>query len=109
MATVSSHILNAVDGTHAAGVAVRLINLGTGETLFDTVTDAGGRLKEVVSRIDRDAGYELTFDVGAYWVARGVAPRMREIVLRFGMPDDDGTYHSPIIASPNGYSVWASE
>lgn len=109
MATVSSHILNAVDGTHAAGVAVRLINLKTGEMLFDTITDAGGRLKEVVSRIDCDAAYELTFDVGAYWVARGVAPRMREVVLRFGMPNVDVTYHSPIIVSPNGYSVWTSE
>jgi 5-hydroxyisourate hydrolase len=33
---------------------------------------------------------------------------MPQIASRFRMPEPDGTYHSPIIMSPNGYSVWAS-
>ena len=44
MAVVSSHTLNGVDGTHAGGIAVSLRNLNTGETLFDTAMDDGGRL-----------------------------------------------------------------
>lgn len=108
MATVSSHILNGTDGSHAGGIDVRLVKLGTGETLFETKTDAGGRLSEKVADIDTTAEYELIFDVGRYWDAHGTATRMRAIVLRFGMPDAGGSYHSPIIVSPNGYSGWVS-
>ena len=108
MATVSSHILNAVDGSHAGGIVVRLVNLATGETLFEAKTDAGGRLKEEISNIDTSAEYELTFDVGHFWDAHGKPTRIRAIALRFDMPDPGGSYHSPIIVSPNGYSGWVS-
>ena len=39
MAWVTSHTLNGVDGSHAGGIAVRLVNLATGETLFDAAMD----------------------------------------------------------------------
>ena len=38
-AIVSSHLLNSVDGSHAGGIAVRLINLASGATLFETASD----------------------------------------------------------------------
>ena len=105
---VSSHILNSADGSHAGGVKLRLINLASGETMFETETDDGGRLKHDVCNPDPNAVYELVFDTGAFWAARGTPTRMDEIVLRFRMPQPDATYHSPIIMSPNGYSVWVS-
>jgi 5-hydroxyisourate hydrolase len=109
MAVVSSHILNGVDGNHAGGIKVRLINLDTGETLFEAATDAGGRLKQEVPDPDPNAQYELTFQTAPYWATHGAAQsRTSEIVLRFAMPKTDGTYHSPIILSPNGYSLWTS-
>jgi 5-hydroxyisourate hydrolase len=33
---------------------------------------------------------------------------MREIVLRFEMPDPSAQYHMPVILSPNSYSAWWS-
>ena len=51
MAVVSSHTLNGVDGTHAGGIAVSLRNLNTGETLFDTAMDDGGRLVQDIAEI----------------------------------------------------------
>ena len=109
MAVVSSHILNGVDGTHAGGIKVHLINLNTGNVLFDAATDAGGRLKQEVANPDPKARYELVFQTGSYWDAQGgVTTRTPEVILRFAMPEVDGSYHSPIILSPNGYSVWTS-
>ena len=44
MKTVTSHVLNGVDGTHASSVPARLINCETGKVLAEAVTDDGGRL-----------------------------------------------------------------
>jgi len=49
MATLSSHILNSVDGTHASGVEIIIyqINSSGGKKIFfETKTDEGGRILE---------------------------------------------------------------
>ncbi len=117
MAQVSSHTLNAVDGTHAGGIPVVLSRLeadGTRRTLFTAKTDRGGRLNQSVelSASDCKATFELLFSTGTYWARLGL-PRERpqlveEIVIRFRMPDCEGRYHIPLILSPNGTSVWWS-
>ena len=109
MAVVTSHLLNSVDGSHADGVHVRLVNIATGEVVFDTSTGKGGRLSQDVANPDPKAEYEIAIDAGAFWAALGQPTRVTEIALRFRMPQPDATYHSPIILSPNGYSVWVSE
>ena len=112
MATVSTHVLDATDGSHAGGVAIRLVRTGEDAPLLTSKTDAGGRMSETVdiSGADPDASYDLIFDTSAYWRARGRAPgRLAQVVLRLGMPDPDKAYHSPVIISPNGYSTWISE
>ncbi|MDI3338774.1 hydroxyisourate hydrolase [Defluviimonas aestuarii] len=101
-ATISTHVLNGADGTHSSGVAVRLINLTTGATLFEEKTDSGGRLSHQVdltglNSMDR---YELSFATRA--------GAMEEIALRFVMPDPEGRYHMPVILSPNAASFWWS-
>ena len=114
MAVVSSHTLNGVDGTHAGGIAVSLRNLNTGETLFDTAMDDGGRLVQDIAEdlIDPAAKYELVFGTGAYWQARDItrsgAQIMDEAVVRFAMPNAAARYHIPVILSPNSYSIWWS-
>ena len=47
MATLSSHLLNSVDGTHANGVKVIINQINSsGEKIvfFETETDKGGRI-----------------------------------------------------------------
>ena len=113
MAIISSHTLNGTDGTHAGGIAVRLMN-PDGTLLMGGEMDEGGRLTLNVEAelIDPSASYELVFETAAYWEARSI-PRegpqiLREVVIRFSMPDPDGRYHLPVILSPNSYSVWWS-
>lgn len=112
MAVISSHTLNGIDGSHAGGIAVTLLNIENGTQLFSTTMDEGGRLQETV---DISSGkptdrYELVMQTGAYWTDKGVrhTDLIDEIVLRFKMPDPDARYHMPIILSPNSYSTWAS-
>ncbi len=112
MAVVSSHTLNGVDGSHAGGIAVRLLNLDTGATVFETAMDDGGRLVQEVADPDPHARYELVFQTGTYWDARVAQSHgtrlMQEVVVRFAMPDPAGRYHIPLILSPHGYSLWSS-
>ena len=114
MATISSHTLNGVDGTHAGGIRVQVLERNSGKILFDSKTDEGGRLSEEVdiSASPQDATYEMVFETGPYWedsdVSRETLQIMSEIVVRFQMPDPDARYHIPVILSPNSYSVWWS-
>jgi len=117
MAIVSSHTLNAVDGTHAAGIVVTLTRLsadGSRTILFQTETDAGGRVAEQVpdNLVEPADDYELTFAIGRYFAPicgdHDHRPVVSVVVLRFAMPRADSKYHLPIIVSPHGYSVWWS-
>jgi len=115
MATISSHLLNGLNGTHADGVRVQLTQLKTGSVLFDTTSCDGGRLSELVSLNDVEAAdeYELVFHVGDYWKQQHASIRntqtMRTVVLRFSMPDREARYHMPVILNPNSYACWWSK
>ena len=117
MAVVSSHTLNSVDGTHADGIRVSLSRVdrsGGRVTLFETATDAGGRLSETVTLApsDTDAQYELVFQTGDYFAAQPIPVAgmriIQEVVVRLSMPDPDARYHIPLMLAPNSYSVWCS-
>lgn len=110
MAKLTSHTLNGSDGTHADGIAVTLRDTATGTVLLTAITDPGGRLAVTVppDRVDPAATYELIFETGPYWAARGMTASVHEIALRFAMPDPEGAYHMPVILNPNSYSMWMS-
>ena len=117
MAIVSSHTLNSVDGTHAAGIAVTLTRVasdGTRKLLFETATDDGGRLMQEIDpgEILPGVTYELVLRTAPYFAALGL-PRpgmqiIQDVVVRFEMPDPAARYHMPFMLAPNSYSVWAS-
>ena len=112
MATVSSHILNAVDGSHADGISARLTDMSTGMLVAEGETENGGRLALVadLSQADPANRYQLTFHTWDYWAARGSEgpDLIEDITLLFTMPDPIARYHMPIILSPHGYSTWKS-
>ena len=111
MATLSSHLLNSVDGTHANGVKVIInqINL-SGEKIifFETETDSGGRiLKDFnLSENDCKCDYEMVCKTSDYFSEKKI---VSEIIIKFRMEDPKKKYHLPIIISPNGYSIWWSQ
>ena len=48
MAILSSHTLNGMNGTHAGGFPVRLINITKNSEIFSTIIDNNGRLEKKV-------------------------------------------------------------
>ena len=115
MAIISSHTLNGMNGTHAGGFPVRLINITKNSEIFCTSIDNNGRLEESVDLSHSDATdkFELIFDTGIYWNSLGLSASdnqiIREVVLRFSMPNKNARYHMPVILSPNSYSIWSSQ
>ena len=117
MASLSTHTLNSVDGTHAGGILVTLTRIdadGRRTELFRQATDKGGRLVKEIHPQDLTPGavYEMVLDVGAYFSAMTPPPHgprfLREVVMRLEMPDPDRRYHIPFMLAPNSYSVWYS-
>lgn len=116
MATLSSHVLDAVNGTHAGGVRVdchRIGDDGRGEPVFSVESGADGRIAATVEVDGADEGrvYELRFHTGEYFDGEGLVEQARimpVVVFRLRLPDPDARYHVPLIVSPHGYSVWWS-
>ena len=116
MATLSSHLLNAITGEHAGNVKIILSNLDSkmSNLILETNTDEGGRLSENIEiKLYRSCEFEMVIYTENYfkkknpdkWKDRIIS----DIVIRFKMRDDNKKYHIPLIISPNGYSVWWSE
>ena len=111
MATLSSHLLNSVNGTHASGVKViinQINSSGEKEIFFQSETDNGGRiLKDFdLSKDDCNCDYEMVCKTSDYFSEKKI---VSEIIIKFRMEDSKKKYHLPIIISPNGYSIWWSQ
>ena len=111
MATLSSHLLNSVNGTHASGVKVIINQINSsGEKVifFESETDNGGRiLKDFdLSKDDCNCDYEMVCKTADYFSEKKI---VSEIIIKFRMEDSKKKYHLPIIISPNGYSIWWSQ
>ncbi|HQS19998.1 MULTISPECIES: hydroxyisourate hydrolase [unclassified Acidovorax] len=111
---LSTHVLDTMHGCPAAGMAV---------SLFSTQGDEATLLQRLVLNHDgrtdaplfdnaslRKGTYRLTFDVAAYFKARGVVlpePNFLDRVsLDFGIANADQHYHVPLLVSPWSYSTY---
>ena len=117
MAVITTHVLNSVLGTHAGlvGIALLRIDRSGGRTIvFERETDTGGRLSETVTVAKEHAGadFELVFQTGRYFATQSLPQPakqiVKEVVVRFSIPDPDASYHIPVMIAPNSHSVWWS-
>ena len=111
MATVSSHILDSVKGTHAAGIRCQLLQLaanGERQVVFDVLADHEGRISETLPIGDDDIGceYELLLHAAEYFNADTALVPV--VVIRFIVHDAERRYHMPVMLSPHSYSTWWS-
>lgn len=107
MASFSTHVLDTANGCPAAGVALELAT-ASGEVMFVGETDGDGRCPGMPALAP--GRYRLTFDIAAYFRARGAnlpePPFLDRVPLHFGVADADGHYHVPLLVSPYGYSTY---
>ncbi len=114
MGKLTTHVLDTMHGSPAAGMAVRLYRIEGGEAqLLQTLTlNADGRadapLLEGASL--RAGRYRLVFGVAGYFRNRRVTlPEpafLDEVPLDFGIADPNAHYHVPLLASPWSYSTY---
>lgn len=112
---LSTHVLDTMHGTPAAGMAVALYTTQGGQAaLVRRLTlDADGRNPDgpLYGDAELKAGtYRLVFDVAGYFRARGVAlpdpPFLDQVAVDFGIAREREHYHVPLLVSPWSYSTY---
>ena len=106
MSAITTHILDAVLGKPAGGIAVCL-EKRTPEgwiTLGGSVTDSDGRCRNLCADASHGA-HRLTFSVGLYFEQRGRFSIYPEITITF-LVDGDQHYHIPLLLTANGYTTY---
>jgi 5-hydroxyisourate hydrolase len=107
--SLSSHVLDAVRGTPARGVAVRWDRRSGDEwdPVARAVTDDDGRVSEWGADADTTRGvHRLVFDSGDYFGAQGSTTFYPEVVVVFEVADADAHHHVPLLLSPFAYSTY---
>ena len=114
MGKLSTHILDTVHGGPAANVAVELYSMddATPKLLVTIRTNADGRtdaplLKDAEVKRGR---YRLVFHIGEHFRSTGMKlpdPAFVDVVpIDFGIAEDGGNYHVPLVCSPWTYSTY---
>ena len=112
---LSTHVLDTMHGTPAAGMQVSLYEThGAVATLVKRFTlnsdgrNPDGPLYDNASL--RKGTYRLVFDVADYFKARGVTlpePNfLNRVSLDFGVARTDEHYHVPLLVSPWSYATY---
>jgi 5-hydroxyisourate hydrolase len=107
MSQVTTHVLDAVSGTPAVGVAVTL-DRRTADGWTEVgggATDGGGRIADLgPDRLD-DGVFRLTFATGEHFEATGRPSFYPEVQITFRVSGSDH-YHVPLLLSPFAYSTY---
>ena len=106
MSAITTHVLDAVLGKPAAGIAVTLEawENDTWEAAAESATDTDGRCRDLTQ--DAEAGlYRLTFATGAYLASVGRNSIYPEISITF-ICDGAAHYHLPLLLSDNSYTTY---
>ncbi|RYX91640.1 MAG: hydroxyisourate hydrolase [Comamonadaceae bacterium] len=112
---LSTHVLDTMHGTPAAGMSVALYTTGANAAVlvreFNLDSDGrapGGPLYDGSSL--KKGTYRLVFDVAAYFRGRGVTlpdpSFLDKVTLDFGVADTSQHYHVPLLVSPWSYSTY---
>jgi 5-hydroxyisourate hydrolase len=106
MSTITTHVLDAVLGKPAAGIAVHLDKQDSNAwiSVGESVTDADGRCRDLAKNA-APGRYQLTFKTGAYLAQTGRASIYPEISITFNC-DGETHYHLPLLLSDNSYTTY---
>ena len=101
--SVSTHVLDAVDGRPAIGIAVRLF---VGEDLVgEGVTDRDGRCR-LTEEATGLGPHRLVFTTGPWFIEQGRETFWPEVVLTFVVREPAEHHHVPLLLSPFAYSTY---
>ena len=101
--SVSTHVLDAVLGRPAAGIAVRLL---AGEDLVaEGVTDRDGRCR-LVEGATAAGTHRLVFGTGNWLAEQGREAFYPEVVLTFAVSEPADHHHVKLLLNPFAYYTY---
>lgn len=118
---LTTHVLDLVTGKPAAGLTIELWRYDDSAApllVKQVITNSDGRVDApLLQESALSCGiYELRFQAGAYWRARGeqrggdqtgAGPGFLDVIpIRFGIADPAQHYHVPLLLSNFGYSTY---
>jgi 5-hydroxyisourate hydrolase len=111
MKSISTHILDMVQGKPARDVPVRLEKQGASGDwglLASARSDQDGRCAQLLPEgEDLPAGvYRLIFDTGSYHAAQKVDALYPTVEVTFRVREGESRFHIPLLLSPNGYTTY---
>jgi 5-hydroxyisourate hydrolase len=103
---ITTHVLDAVLGKPAAGIAVSLERRegSSWVKVGQSMTDADGRCRDLVAEAEPGT-YRLTFDIGSYFERFERKSIYPEVVITFRCTDGEH-YHLPLLLSDNSYTTY---
>lgn len=108
--TISTHVLDTATGQPAAGVVVRLLREteAGADVISAGITNADGRISDMVPNGIVEGIYRLVFEVGKYRrQATGADDSFFErITLDLHIVDTTHSYHVPLLLAPYGCTTY---
>jgi 5-hydroxyisourate hydrolase len=104
MSGLSTHVLDAALGRPAAGVTVVASSPDGSE--HTAVTDADGRVAELLAGPLPTGTHRVRFDTGAYFAATGQTGFYPEVTISFTVEDGAAHHHVPLLLSPYAFSTY---
>jgi 5-hydroxyisourate hydrolase len=101
--SISTHVLDAVTGRPAAGIAVRLF--AGADLLAEGVTDRDGRCRLTDSATGVGT-HRLVFATGPWFAEQARESFYPEVVLTFAVQEPAEHHHVPLLLSPFAYSTY---
>ena len=113
MTKLTTHVLDVYSGKPGKGIKVDLffLNGNNKEKINSLILNDDGRSdKPLVEKEKFKLGkYELVFYIGDYFkkVNGNINfPFLDDVVIRFGISDNNESYHVPLLVSPWSYSTY---
>ena len=102
--TISTHVLDTERGAPAVGVHVTLYRLaddGRPLRITQALTDADGRVRDLLERPLAAGDYRIEFDLAREIIAEPPADRFfRRLTIDLRVTDTSRSYHVPLLLAP---------
>ncbi|RJX75794.1 hydroxyisourate hydrolase [Vibrio sinensis] len=114
MGRLTTHVLDTMHGFPGAEIKVELFEVteDSVKKISTVYTNSDGRTDApVLAGNNFKAGkYQLVFHVADYFKTKGVTldnvPFLDDVVIRFGLNEEDAHYHVPLLVSPYSFSTY---
>jgi 5-hydroxyisourate hydrolase len=109
--TISTHVLDTERGAPAAGIRVTLYRLDVGAApirMTQALTDADGRVRDLLERPLAAGDYRLEFDVSRRDDADADAEAgfFRRVAVDLSITDTGRSYHVPLLLAPYSMTTY---